>query len=76
MLDAVFDRAHGGDIGFVAGIAGDEQITDAKAAEQQFRRHAAVHRRRRDHHPRHLAPGYGLALLQPDRRHQLPGAAG
>jgi hypothetical protein len=41
-LGAVLDRAHGGGIHEVAGIAGDEQLAEPQAAEQQLRRNAAV----------------------------------
>jgi len=77
---AVFDRAHGRGVGRVAGIAGDEQLADTEAPEQQFRRHAAVGaaqdgrpRRLRRRHRRAAPSEIGRAHL---RRLDVFGVAG
>jgi hypothetical protein len=63
MFDAVFDGPHGRGVGHIAGIAGDEKLADAKPAEQQFRRHAAI-RAAQDRSPRRLAFGHIFAMFQ------------
>ena len=39
---AVLERPHGGRIGEIAGVAGDEQLAEPAPAEHQLWRHAAV----------------------------------